>query len=63
MKIHYNPKLKQRARDLRNNSTLSEVLLWNELKGEENERLPIHAPKAYQQLHRGFLLQQIEVGD
>ncbi len=33
MKIHYNPRLKQLARDLRNNSTLSEVLLWNELKG------------------------------
>ena len=32
MKIFYNPKLKTRARDLRNNSTLSEILLWNELK-------------------------------
>ncbi len=35
MKIHYNPKLKQRARDLRNNSTLAEVLLWNQLKGRK----------------------------
>ncbi len=35
MKIHYNPKLKQLARNLRNNSTLSEVLLWNELKGKK----------------------------
>ena len=32
MKIHYNQKLKERARYLRNNSTLSEILLWNELK-------------------------------
>ncbi|MFO7845291.1 MAG: endonuclease domain-containing protein [Balneolaceae bacterium] len=32
MKIYYNPKLKEKARYLRNNSTLSEVLLWNELK-------------------------------
>lgn len=32
MKIHYNPKLKEKARYLRNNSTLSEILLWNELK-------------------------------
>ena len=32
MKIYYNPKLKQLARNLRNNSTLAEVLLWNELK-------------------------------
>ena len=33
MKIHYNPKLKTLARNLRKNSTLSEVLLWNQLKG------------------------------
>ncbi len=30
--LPYNPKLKSRARELRNNSTLSEVLLWNQLK-------------------------------
>src|ERR1035437_368852 len=30
--IPYNPKLKERARQLRQNSTLSEVLLWNEIK-------------------------------
>jgi very-short-patch-repair endonuclease len=35
MKIYYNPKLKQLARNLRNNSTLSEVLLWNELKRKQ----------------------------
>lgn len=35
MKIYYNPKLKQLARKLRNNSTLSEVLLWNELKARK----------------------------
>jgi len=32
MKMYYNPELKQLARNLRNNSTLAEVLLWNELK-------------------------------
>jgi len=32
MKIYYNPKLKPSARKLRNNSTLSEILLWNEIK-------------------------------
>jgi len=32
MKIHYNPKLKEKARYLKNNSTISEILLWNELK-------------------------------
>jgi epoxyqueuosine reductase len=31
-RIYYNPKLSALARELRNNSTLSEILLWNELK-------------------------------
>ena len=30
--IPYNKKLNERARKLRNNSTLAEVILWNELK-------------------------------
>ena len=30
--IPYNPELKELARDLRRNMTLSEVLLWNQLK-------------------------------
>ena len=33
-KLLYNPLLKSYARELRNNSTLSEVLLWNEIKGK-----------------------------
>ena len=35
--IPYNPKLKQFARDLRNYSTLSEVLLWRQIKGRKLE--------------------------
>lgn len=35
MKIHYNPKLLSIAKKLRNNSTLAEVLLWNELKARK----------------------------
>ena len=31
--IRYNPKLKERARYLRQNSTKSEIILWQELKG------------------------------
>lgn len=31
----YNPKLKERARYLRNNSTLSEVLLWKQLRNKQ----------------------------
>ena len=33
--IPYNPKLKQYARKLRNNSTYTEVMLWNYLKGKQ----------------------------
>jgi very-short-patch-repair endonuclease len=32
--IPYNPKLKQFAKNLRNNSTLSEVLLWGKIKNK-----------------------------
>jgi very-short-patch-repair endonuclease len=32
MRILYNPKLKQRSRELRNHSTLTEVSLWDQLK-------------------------------
>lgn len=35
MKIYYNPKLIPLARRLRNNSTLSEILLWEELKNRK----------------------------
>jgi len=35
MKIQYNSKLKEEARELHNNSTLSEVLLWNKLKRKQ----------------------------
>ena len=30
--LHYDPKLNQRSCDLRKDSTLAEVLLWNQLK-------------------------------
>ena len=33
--LPYNPKLKALARELRNKSTLSEVLLWNQLKARQ----------------------------
>ena len=33
--LHYDPRLKQLSRELRKNSTLAEVLLWNQLKGSK----------------------------
>ncbi|MEW6684900.1 MAG: DUF559 domain-containing protein [Candidatus Edwardsbacteria bacterium] len=45
MKIYYNPKLKERARELRNNSTLSEVLLWQHLKNKQMMGCDFHRQK------------------
>jgi len=47
--IHYNPNLKLRARRLRNNSTLSEVLLWKELKGKKMLGYDFHRQKPIDQ--------------
>jgi len=35
MRIFYNPKLKSHAKELRKKGVLSEVLLWNQLKGRK----------------------------
>ena len=43
--IPYNPKLKQLAKNLRNNSTLSEVLLWQHLKGKKMKGYGFHRQK------------------
>ena len=43
--LHYNPKLKELARQLRNNSTLSEALLWNELKRKKMKGYDFHRQK------------------
>jgi len=44
-RIYYNSALKQKARELRNNSTLSEVLLWNELKNKKLRGFDFHRQK------------------
>ncbi len=43
--IPYNSNLKQLARKLRNDSTLGEVLLWNELKNRQLYGLDFHHQK------------------
>ncbi|MDP2993407.1 MAG: DUF559 domain-containing protein, partial [Deltaproteobacteria bacterium] len=45
MRVYYNPKLKELARRLRNSSTLSEVLLWNHLKGKQMKGYDFHRQK------------------
>ena len=44
-RIHYNSTLKEKARELRNNSTLSEVLLWKELKKLKKHGYDFHRQK------------------
>jgi very-short-patch-repair endonuclease len=44
--IHYNPNLKEKARTLRKNSTLSEIILWKNIKNkslgyEFHRQLPV----------------------
>ena len=43
--IHYNPKLKELARKLRKNSTLSEVIMWSHLKGKQMLGYDFHRQK------------------
>ena len=45
MKIHYNPKLKELARKLRNESTLAEILLWQHLKKKQMRGYDFHRQK------------------
>jgi very-short-patch-repair endonuclease len=43
--IPYNPKLKEFARELRNKSTKSEIILWNILKGKFEGKYDFHRQK------------------
>lgn len=45
MKIYYNPKLKELARQLRNNATKSEIKLWQQLKGKKMYGYDFHRQK------------------
>ncbi len=45
MKISYNPYLKEKARELRNNSTLGEILLWKKLRGKQFYGFDFHRQK------------------
>jgi len=45
MKIYYNPKLKELARQLRNNSTKSEIKLWTYLRRNQMYNYDFHRQK------------------
>ncbi|MBK7381485.1 MAG: DUF559 domain-containing protein [Ignavibacteriales bacterium] len=43
--LNYNPALKEKARELRNNSTRTEILLWTFLKGRQLRGYDFHRQK------------------
>jgi very-short-patch-repair endonuclease len=43
--LWYNPALKEKARELRNNSTNTEILLWKFLKGKQLHGFDFHRQK------------------
>ena len=45
MKVYYNAKLKERARQLRNHSTRAEIRLWLHLKGKQVMGYDFHRQK------------------
>ncbi|GAA3773950.1 hypothetical protein GCM10022271_02510 [Corallibacter vietnamensis] len=45
MKIYYNPKLKELARQLRNNATKSEIKLWTYLRRSQMYGYDFHRQK------------------
>lgn len=45
MKVYYNPKLKELARQNRNNATLAEKMLWKQLKGKKLKGYDFHRQK------------------
>jgi very-short-patch-repair endonuclease len=46
--LSYDPNLKELAKQLRKNSTLSEVLLWQQLKGKQMKGYDFHRQKPIQ---------------
>ena len=60
--IPYNPKLKQLARNLRNHSTLSEVLLWQQLKGNKLKGYDFHRQKPIDNYIIDFYCNELSLG-
>jgi very-short-patch-repair endonuclease len=61
MKIHYNPALKKRSGELRRNSTLSEVLLWNEIKHGKIEGYDFHRQRPIDNYIVDFFCQKLKL--
>jgi very-short-patch-repair endonuclease len=66
-RLPYNPRLKQLARDLRNRSTLTEILLWQLLKDGRRKGYDFHRQKPIDEYIVDFfaaeLMLAIEIDD
>ena len=60
--IPYNPKLKELARKLRNNSTKSEIILWKFLKGKQMHRYDFHRQKPVNNYILDFFCHELMLG-
>ena len=59
MRVHYNPKLKELARGLRKNSTLSEILLWEHLKNRRMQGCDFHRQRPIDEYIVDFVCSQL----
>jgi very-short-patch-repair endonuclease len=60
--IPYNPKLKEIARTLRNNSTLGEILLWKKLRNKQMLGFDFHRQKPIDQFIVDFYCSELFLG-
>ena len=61
MKISYNPKLKDLARELRNNSTKSEIRLWKRLRAKQMYGYDFHRQKPIDKYIVDFFCNKLEL--
>ena len=61
--IRSQPQLKQLARELRNHSTLAEVLLWNQIKNKKLLGYDFHRQKPIDRFICRFLLSRPDARD
>jgi very-short-patch-repair endonuclease len=57
--IPYNPKLKEKARHLRNNSTFTEIMLWQQIKGKQIKGYDFHRQKPLDQFIVDFFCNEL----
>ncbi len=60
--IPYNPELKELARQLRNNSTKAEIILWLKLKGKQMHGYDFHRQKPIDNYILDFFCHELMLG-